>query len=160
MTEDPFVAAGWTARRLGVVMEPDPADPREAMGVCNPGCARGPDGALYLFPRLVAAGNYSRVGLARVRFDGDRPAGVERLGIALEPEAQWERHRGGGGVEDPRVTWVSALGRYVMTYTGWGPLGPRIALATSADLEHWERLGPVGFVFDPGLAADLNLYPN
>ena len=160
MTEDPFVAAGWTARRLGVVMDPDPADPREAWGVCNPGCARGPDGELYLFPRLVAEGNFSRVGVARVRFEGDLPVGVERLGVALEPEEQWERHRGGGGVEDPRVSFVAGLGRYVMTYTGWGPLGPRIALATSPDLERWERLGPVGFAFDPAVRADLNLYPN
>jgi len=114
--------------------------------VCNPACARGPDGELYLFPRLVAEGNYSRVGLARVRFDGDVPAGVERLGVALEPEEQWERHRGGGGVEDPRITFVPSLDRWVMTYTGWGPLGP--------------RLGPVGFAFDPAVAADLNLYPN
>jgi predicted GH43/DUF377 family glycosyl hydrolase len=159
-TTDPFAAAGWTVRRLGVVMTPDPDDPREAGGVCNPGCARGPDGELYLFPRLVAEGNYSRVGLARVRFDGDVPVGVERLGVALEPEAQWECHRGGGGVEDPRVTFVPTLGRYVMTYTGWGPLGPRVALASSTDLERWERLGPVGFAFDPGLRADLNLYPN
>jgi predicted GH43/DUF377 family glycosyl hydrolase len=160
MTVDAFAAAGWTARRLGVVMEPDPGDPREAGGVCNPGCARGPDGELYLFPRLVAEGNWSRVGLARVRFQDGLPAGVERLGVALEPEAMWERHRGGGGVEDPRVTWVPTLGRYVMTYTGWGPLGPRIALATSTDLERWERLGPVGFAFDPAVGSDLNLYPN
>jgi predicted GH43/DUF377 family glycosyl hydrolase len=48
----------------------------------------------------------------------------------------------------------------VMTYTGWGPLGPRIALAASTDLERWERLGPVGFAYDPALRADLNLYPN
>ena len=141
MTTDVFEAAGWSARRLGVVMTPDPGDPREALGVCNPAYARGADGELYRFPRLVAEGNYSRIGLARVRFDGNVPAGVERLGIALEPEAQWERHRSGGGVEDPRITYVAALGRFVMTYTGWGPLGPRIALATSADLERWERLG-------------------
>jgi predicted GH43/DUF377 family glycosyl hydrolase len=160
MTADAFEAAGWTVRRLGVVMEPDPGDPLEAGGVCNPGSARGPDGELYLLPRLVAEGNFSRVGLARVRFEDGRPAGVERLGVVLEPQEQWERHRGGGGVEDPRVTWVPALGRYVMTYTGWGPLGPRIALASSADLERWERLGPVSFAFDPALRADLNLYPN
>ena len=73
MTADAFAAAGWTARRLGVVMEPNPGDPREAGGVCNPGCARGPDGELYLLPRLVAEGNVSRVGLARVRFQDGRP---------------------------------------------------------------------------------------
>ena len=110
MTADVFAAAGWTARRLGVVMEPDRGDPREAGGVCNPGSARGPDGELFLLPRLVAEGNVSRVGLAQVRFQDGRPVGVERLGVVLEPEEQWERHRGGGGVEDPRVTWVPALG--------------------------------------------------
>ena len=73
MTTDPFAAAGWTVRRLGVVMAPDPDDPREAWGVCNPACARGPDGELYLFPRLVAEHNVSRVGVARVRFGDGTP---------------------------------------------------------------------------------------
>ena len=65
---------------------PTRTTPARPGACCNPACARGPDGELYLFPRLVAEGNYSRVGLARVRFDGGVPAGVERLGIALEPE--------------------------------------------------------------------------
>src|SRR4051794_21070693 len=56
-------------RRLGIVMEPNPGDLREAEGVLNPAVARGPDGELYLLPRLVAPGNYSRIGLARVVFD-------------------------------------------------------------------------------------------
>ena len=63
----------------------------EVEGVLNPAGVRGPDGQFYLFPRLVAKGNYSRIGIARVKFNeaGD-PAGVERLGIALEPEADYE----------------------------------------------------------------------
>jgi len=79
-------------QRLGVVMEPESGNPQEVEGVLNPAAARGTDGHLYLFPRLVAKGNYSRIGIARVRFNeaGD-PAGVERLGIALEPEADYER---------------------------------------------------------------------
>jgi predicted GH43/DUF377 family glycosyl hydrolase len=100
-------------------------------------------GELYLFPRLVAKGNYSRIGIARVRFNaaGD-PAGVERLGIALEPEADYElRPDGGGGCEDPRITFVEPLQRYVMTYTAFSPDGPRIALAVSEDLFHWQRWG-------------------
>ena len=36
-TTDPFAAAGWTVRRLGVVMAPDPDDPREAGGRVQPG---------------------------------------------------------------------------------------------------------------------------
>ena len=47
-----------------------------------------------------------------------------------------------------------------MTYAAFGPFGPRIGLAASADLELWQRLGPVSFAYDHGLATDLNLYPN
>ena len=134
-------------RRLGTIMEPEPGNPQEVEGVLNPAAARGPDGHLYLFPRLVAAGNYSCIGIARVRFDdvGD-PAGVERLGIALEPEADYElRSDGSGGCEDARVTFVEPLGSYVMTYTAFSLLGPRIALAVSKDLFHWQRLGLANF---------------
>jgi predicted GH43/DUF377 family glycosyl hydrolase len=127
--------------RLGTVMEPDPDDPREAWGVLNPAAARGPDGELYLFPRLVADGNYSRIGRARVIFrDGD-PVGVERLGVALEPEEVEESK----GVEDPRITFMAELSAYAMTYTAYGPQGPRIAVALSDDLETWERQGLVAF---------------
>ena len=95
--------SGFQLQRLGVVMEPEPGNEQEIEGVLNPAAVRGPDGLLYLFPRLVARGNYSRIGIARVRFNaaGD-PAGVERLGIALEPEAEYERRPdGSGGCEDP-----------------------------------------------------------
>jgi len=146
--------------RLGVVMTPDPDDPREAWGVLNPATARR-DGEVFLFPRLVAEGNRSRIGRARVVLDEARvPIGVERLGMALEPEEAWECHAGGGGVEDPRITHLPRLGRWIMTYAAFGPFGPRIGLAASADLEHWQRLGPVSFAYDPSLATDLNLYPN
>ena len=133
-------------QRLGIVMEADSRNAYEAGGVLNPGGVRGPDGQLYLFPRLVAEGNFSRIGLARVRFndDGD-PIGVERLGIALEPEVEYELRPGGGGCEDPRITFVEELKRYVMSYTAFGPDGPRIALAASDDLFHWERLGLATF---------------
>src|SRR5437867_881278 len=133
-------------QRLGVVMEPEPGNPMEAEGVLNPGVARGPDGHLYLFPRLIARGNYSRIGIARVRFDdnGD-PVGVERLGIALEPSVDYELRPGGGGCEDPRITFIEPLQRYVMTYTALSSRGPRIALALSKDLFHWERAGLAAF---------------
>src|ERR1700733_13734037 len=107
--------------RLGQIMEPEPGNPLEAEGVLNPAAVRGRDGQLYLFPRLTARGNYSRIGIARVRFDaaGD-PTGVERLGIALEPEADYERRPdGGGGCEDPRITFIEPLQRYIMTYTAF-----------------------------------------
>ena len=133
--------------RIGQIMEPEPGNPHEAEGVLNPAAVRGPDGKLYLFPRLVAKGNYSRIGIARVKFNeaGD-PSGVERLGIALEPEADYERLPGSrGGCEDARVTFVEPLQHYVMTYTALSPSGPRIALAMSEDLFHWERIGLATF---------------
>ncbi|MEO8697574.1 MAG: glycosidase [Acidimicrobiales bacterium] len=148
--------SGFTLRRMGMLMEPTPGDPREVEGVLNPAAARGPDGELYLFPRLVAHNNYSRIGIARVRFDdnGD-PCAVERVGIALEPDAGYERRPGGGGgCEDPRVTYVEPLQHYVMTYTAFSAAGPRIALAISEDLLHWQRLGPVTFLPYEGLEFD------
>jgi len=143
-------------KRLGLLMEPEPGNPLEVEGVLNPAAVRGPDGQLYLFPRLVARGNYSRIGIARVLFNeaGD-PSGVERLGIALEPEADYElRPDGSGGCEDPRITFIEPLQRYVMTYTAYSPRGPRIALAISDDLFHWERMGLA--IFMPYEGVDFN----
>ena len=157
---------GFSMKRLGMLMEPEPGNPNEVEGVLNPAVVRGLDGHLYLFPRLVAKGNYSRIGVARVRFndDGD-PAGVERLGIALEPEADYELHPGGGGCEDPRVTFMEPLGRYLMTYAAFSSQGPRIAIAVSDDLFHWERLGLVTFAPYHGIDfvnvddKDASLFP-
>src|SRR5580704_5929093 len=154
-------------QRLGTIMQPEPGNLQEVEGVLNPAAARGPDGDLYLFPRLVAHGNYSRIGIARVRFNqaGD-PEGVERLGIALEPEADYElRPNGGGGCEDPRVTFVEPLQRYLMAYTAFSARGPRIALAMSTDLFHWKRLGLArfgpfeGIEFEDVDDKDASLFP-
>jgi predicted GH43/DUF377 family glycosyl hydrolase len=134
-------------KRLGQIMTPELGNPHEIEGVLNPAVVRGPDGELYLFPRLVAHGNFSRIGITRVKFneDGD-PCGVERLGIALAPETDYELvPHGGGGCEDPRITFLEPLQHYVMTYTALSSIGPRIAVAISADLFHWERLGLVTF---------------
>ena len=48
--------SGFKLQRLGILMEPQPGNPQEVEGVLNPAAARGPDGELYLFPRLVARG--------------------------------------------------------------------------------------------------------
>ena len=142
-------------RRLGLVMEPEPGHPQEVEGVMNPAVVRGPDGHLYLFPRLVARGNYSRIGIARVQFneDGD-PTGVERLGIALEPEADYELRPDGGGCEDARITYIEPIQRYVMNYTAFSRDGPRIALAVSDNLFDWQRLGLVTFRPYQGIEFD------
>lgn len=156
-----MIQPAYVMERIGVLMVADTSDPLEAEGVLNPASARGRDGDLYLFPRLVAAGNVSRVGRARVICDSAGvPRSVERLGVVLEPEETWEKHVGGGGVEDPRITFLPSLDRYVMAYTAYGPLGPRVAIAVSPDLVRWERLGPAAFFYESSVGADLQLYPN
>src|SRR5665647_2808088 len=62
--------------------------------------------------------------------------------------------------EGTQVVRGSSLGLHVMSYVAFGPLGPRPALAISADLRVWRRLGPVPFEYQPELDADLNLCPN
>jgi predicted GH43/DUF377 family glycosyl hydrolase len=128
--------------------------------VLNPASGRGPDGELYLLPRLVAEGNVSRVGLARVVVEGGVPVSVVREGVVLAPDRGWERGVGNAGVEDPRTTWIDSLGLHVMTYVAYGPLGPRTAVAVSTDLREWQRLGPALFRYEDALDMDLNLFHN
>ena len=159
--------SGFELERICQVMEPQAGNPYELEGVLNPAAARGPDGHLYLFPRLVARGNYSRIGIARVAFDpAGLPCGVERLGIVLEPEMDYERRsEGGGGCEDPRITFVEPLQRYVMTYAALSSLGPRIAFAVSKDLFDWKRMGLATFAPYRGIDfvhvanKDASLFP-
>ncbi|MBV8435561.1 MAG: glycosidase [Candidatus Eremiobacteraeota bacterium] len=130
--------------RLGLVLEPN-GDPSEAGGILNPAAARAPGGELLLYPRCVQQGNVSRVGTVRTRAL-DKGFETQREAFALEPEAEYElRPHPGYGCEDPRVTYVPVLKAYVMAYTAFGPLGPRIAVALSEDAYRWERLGLIGF---------------
>ncbi|HET9381556.1 MAG TPA: glycosidase [Streptomyces sp.] len=160
MSHSTTTSVPYTLTRVGVVMSPLPGEPNEAEGVLNPASGRTPDGRLHLLPRLVSKGNVSRVGLAEVTLDDGVPTGVERRGVVLAPDAGWERGKNNAGVEDPRVTWIEALGRHVMSYVAYGPLGPKPALAVSENLVDWERLGPVQFAYQADLDTDLNLFPN
>jgi predicted GH43/DUF377 family glycosyl hydrolase len=146
-------------RRLGVVMRGSETDPLEAWGVLNPATARTRDGELLLFPRVVAEGNYSRVGIARVVFDeaGD-PIDVEREGYALEPDAWYEKNPRTAGVEDPRITFIPAIDAYVMAYSAYGPRSSRVALAVSKDAREWRRLGLVRFAEERGI--DFGIFDN
>jgi predicted GH43/DUF377 family glycosyl hydrolase len=142
----------WCCRRLGVVMVPDGSS-AQAEGVLNPGVVRGLQRELLLYPRMVAAGNESRIGLVRVSESG----AFERLGTVLEPEQPYERREiaGGRGCEDARVTFMPDLGNFVMAYTAFGPTGARIAVAISRNGYQWTRLGLVNFPDD-----DLNAVDN
>src|SRR5690348_15757236 len=116
--------------RLGVVLKPD-GDPTQTEGTLNPACTRTRDGQLLLYPRDVARGNISRIGMVKAEPQGDWYR-FQRIGFALEPHAEYElRPQPGYGCEDARVTFIPVLDQYVMTYTAFGPMGPRIAVALS-----------------------------
>lgn len=157
----PLTSVPFKLTRAGVIMTPEPGNDFEADGVLNPASGRGTDGELYILPRMVAPGNVSRVGLAKVIMnDAGVPTGVERQGVVLAPDEGWERGLNNAGTEDPRVTWVPSLGKQLMTYVAYGPLGPRLAFAHSEDLRNWERLGPCHFEYQAELSMDLNLFSN
>jgi len=52
------------------------------------------------------------------------------------PEEIW-------GIEDPRITWVEELGKYVVVYTAFSKGGPLVSMALTEDFEHFERLGSI-----------------
>lgn len=71
--------------------------------------------------------------------------GVDGWSIAPEPllapasgvaSEQW-------GFEDPRVVWVDELDRWVITCTAYGPAGPAVYLATTADFAAVDRHGVI-----------------
>lgn len=55
-----------------------------------------------------------------------------------------------GGTEDPRIVETED-GLYVLTYTQWNREVPRLAVATSKDLIHWEKHGPVFKKYKEGI---------
>lgn len=141
--------------RRGIVLQPEGA-PYELLGVLNPACARLRDGSLRLYPRMVAAGNVSRIGSFREHHNSEGAHVFEQCGFALEPHEPYEvrDQPGGYGCEDPRVTFIPVLDTYVMAYVAFGPRGPEVALAVSDDGLAWERLGPVPFRGSPERFAD------
>ncbi|WP_285650091.1 glycoside hydrolase family 130 protein [Allomuricauda sp. NBRC 101325] len=55
-----------------------------------------------------------------------------------------------GGIEDPRIVETED-GLYVLTYTQWNRKVPKLAIAISKDLVHWEKHGPVFRNYKNGL---------
>ena len=59
-----------------------------------------------------------------------------RADPSTHPEELW-------GIEDPRVIWLEDLQQWAVTYTAFSRGGPLVAIATTADFQNFERLGPV-----------------
>lgn len=108
--------------------------------VFNPGVTRLQDGTTLLLCRAEDHRGISHFCVAK------SADGVSNWAIDPEPtflpdpnafpEETW-------GIEDPRITFVPELGKYVVTYAAVGRGGPGVALATTEDFRRFERYGDI-----------------
>ena len=108
--------------------------------VFNPGAARLKDGQTLLLVRVEDRRGISHLSVARSR-NGLTDWDIAKVPALYpdpehHPEEVW-------GIEDPRITWVEELDKYVITYTAYSSNGPLVALATTSDFEVFERHGPI-----------------
>ena len=112
--------------------------------VFNPG-AIVKDGKVFLLyrcednPAAILGGRTSRLGLAE---STDGIHFTKHPTPALYPDNDDQvGYDFPGGCEDPRLV-QSEDGRFVVAYTSWNYKTPRLCIAFSKDLEHWEKKGP------------------
>ncbi len=103
------------------------------------------DGKVYLLyrcednPTLVLGGRTSRLGLA-VSEDGIHFKKFSKPVLYPDKDA-FSKYDFPGGCEDPRLA-QTAEGNYVVAYTAWNNKIPRLSIAFSKDLFHWQKKGP------------------
>jgi beta-1,2-mannobiose phosphorylase / 1,2-beta-oligomannan phosphorylase len=104
----------------------------ENEGVLNPAIIKEGD-TVHMFYRAVSKGNYSSVGYCRLK--GPLTV-VHRAGSPLLfPQFEYESR----GMEDPRIVKIGDT--YFLTYTAYDGINALGALATSTDLQHFEKCG-------------------
>lgn len=108
--------------------------------VFNPGATRLADGTTLLLCRVEDRRGHSHLCAARSA-DGISgwvidPAPTLSPDPERYPEELW-------GIEDPRITYVPELGKYVVAYTAFSRGGPGVAMALTDDFRTFERLGLV-----------------
>lgn len=116
------------------ILTPNPAYDFESAFLYN-AAAIVLDDKVFLLYRAQNAATLSSIGLAWSE-DGINFTRLDHPVLtASEP---WEK---GGGVEDPRVVRIDGV--IYMTYTAYDLKNPRLCLATSTDLVHWKKYGPL-----------------
>jgi len=130
----------------------------EALHTFNP-AAIVRDGKVYVLYRaeddsgaMEIGGHTSRLGLAE---SNDGISFTRRADPVFYPadDAQQSREWP-GGVEDPRIVEAED-GSYVLTYTQWNRKTYSVGIATSHDLTHWAKDGPVFASAAGGKYAEL-----
>ena len=108
--------------------------------VFNPGVVRLADGSTLLLCRVEDLRGHSHLCAARSEngVDGWRIDEQPTLApsIAAYPEEVW-------GLEDPRITYVDELHKYVIAYTAYSRGGPGVSLALTEDFRTFERIGSI-----------------
>jgi len=108
--------------------------------VFNAGATRLPDGTTLLLCRVEDRRGHSHLCAARSD-DGYSGWRIDPHPTLMPdpqnyPEELW-------GIEDPRITFVPELDKYVVTYTSFSAGGPGVSLALTEDFRHFERYGVV-----------------
>jgi predicted GH43/DUF377 family glycosyl hydrolase len=114
--------------------------PYAAHTVFNPGATRLKDGTTLLLCRVEDRRGHSHLCAARSANGINNWVIDQRPTFKPDPENYPEEL---WGVEDPRITWVEELKRYVVAYTAFSKGGPGVALALTSDFVTFERIGLV-----------------
>ncbi len=113
----------------------------ESKNVFNPATVVRQDTLFMLYRAQDSLGaGTSRIGLAWSR-DGIH-FNREMEPVFYPDNSRFHSLEWPGGCEDPRIVEDSS-GRYIMTYTSYDGTLARLLVATSTDLRHWVRYGPV-----------------
>jgi len=114
--------------------------PYPAHSVFNPGATLLSDGTTLQLCRVEDRRGHSHLCAARSKngIDGWEIDSAPTIMPDPEkhPDELW-------GIEDPRITYVPEMRRYVITYTAYSRGGPCVALATTEDFRRFERVGMV-----------------
>ncbi len=117
----------------------------QALHTFNP-AATVMNGRIYILYRAEddtgdgIGGHTSRIGIASSS-DGIRFHKRE-IPVLFPADDSQQVYEKDGGCEDPRIV-STTNGTYVLTYTQWDRKTARLAVATSRDLFHWTKHGPV-----------------
>jgi predicted GH43/DUF377 family glycosyl hydrolase len=114
--------------------------PYPAHSVFNPAATRLADGTTLLLCRVEDRRGLSHLCAARSANGVDGWVVDREPTLCPEPERFPEEL---WGIEDPRITFVAELGKYVVAYTAFGKGGPGVALALTEDFRTFERFGLV-----------------
>jgi len=114
--------------------------PYPAHSVFNAGATRLADGTTLLLCRVEDRRGHSHLCAARSKNGVDGWIIDEQPTLRPDPECYPEEL---WGIEDPRITFVDELGKYVVAYTAFSKGGPGVALALTDDFHRFERLGIV-----------------